>query len=201
MQILTRDEFNLLSEEYYSVMDINEGQKNKRKETAWTLYDLFMLFFLWFTEAKDNNITDYTYFLPRFQSEFQTVLSDITPIDDYLIQYLAVVSLNTYTITVNHIDEEYYLSGDRAVNLALNESNSINNYIDYKDAVKQGYTPKIWRTELDDKVRATHIEKEGVKIPIDKYFEFPDCRMLFPHDMVNGSASELSNCRCHAEYS
>ena len=197
---MKRDELNVLADKYYEVMDIPKDKKEKRKTDAWLLFDLFVFFFSWFQEAEDNGVENTSYFLPRFQNELQDAISRITPIDDYFISYIAIMALGIYTVTQAHKGEKYYLSEDRAVNLALNESLSINNHLDLKQAQKDGYRYKVWRTELDDRVRMTHAVKEGEKIPIDDYFIFPDCKGLFPHDVVNMTQEECVNCRCSLEY-
>lgn len=198
---MKRDELNVLADEYYSVMDIPEEKKEKRKEDAWELFDLFMLFFLWFEEAEEKGVPDTTYFLPRFQNELQEVVSSITEVDDYFISYIAILALGVYTTTQAHRGEKYYLSEDRAVNLALNESLSINNHLELEQAKKDGYTTKTWRTELDDKVRPTHAVMEGETIPIDSLFVVGNSLLEMPHDITHGAdASEISGCRCWLEY-
>lgn len=198
---MNRDELNILADKYYEVMDIPEEKKDKRKKDAWELFDLFMLFFLWFKEAEENGVENTSYFLPRFQNELQDTVAKITMLDDYFILYIATMAYGIYKVTQEHKNEKYYLSEDRAVNLALNESNSINNHIELQNAKKQGYTKKIWRTELDDKVRPTHMEMEGVKIPIDDLFVVGESLMEMPHDVTHGAdMSEVSNCRCWCEY-
>ena len=198
---MNRDELNILADKYYSVMDIPKEKKEKRKKDAWELFDLFMLFFLWFKEAEDNGVENTSYFLPRFQNELQDAVGKIAPIDDYFISYVATMALGIYTVTQAHKGEKYYLSEDRAANLALNESLSINNHIELINAKKAGYKMKIWCTEMDDRVRPTHELMEGVKIPIDKLFEVGDSLMEMPHDVTHGaSMSEVSGCRCWLEY-
>ena len=198
---MKRDELNVLADKYYSVMDISEEKKKKRKDDAWEIFDLFMLFFLWFEEAQENGVEDTTYFLPRFQNELQDVISSIAFVDDYFISYIAIIALGIYTVTQAHKNEPYYLSEDRAVNLALNESLSINNHLELKQAQTDGYTRKRWCTELDDRVRPTHAVMEGETIPIDDLFAVGDSLMEMPHDVTHGaSMSEISGCRCWLEY-
>lgn len=197
---MKKDELNILADKYYSVMDISDEKKEKRKKDAWELFDLFMLFFLWFKEAEENGVEDTTYFLPRFQNELQDTISKITPIDDYFITYVATMALGIYTATQAHKGKKYFLSEDRAVNLALNESLSINNHIELENAKKGGYKLKRWCTEMDNRVRPTHAVMEGETIPIDEFFIFPDCKGLFPHDVVNMTPEECSGCRCWLEY-
>ena len=198
---MKRDELNILADEYYEVMDISEEQKRKREETAWTLFDVFMLFFIWLQDAQEQGIEEYAFYLPKLQSELQDAISKDTPIDEYMIRYLALISQGIYTVTKDHINEEYYLSQERAVNLALNESNSINNHKELEKAKKAGYTKKKWCTELDNKVRPTHAVMEGVTIPIDDLFAVGGSLMEMPHDVTHGAdMSEVSNCRCWCEY-
>lgn len=93
-----------------------------------------------------------------------------------------------------------WLSKDRANTIALNEANWKWNNEEYFDA-KEGYTRKIWHTALDEKVRMTHIDVEGVEIGIDEPFHVGSSLMLYPLDVSLGaSASEIVNCRCTVEY-
>ena len=193
---MKRDELNVLAENYYSVMDIDEEQKKKREEDAWDLFELFMLLFYYFEEAQNNEVEDYSFILPRFQIDLQEVVSNITEVDDYLIDYFTVLALGVYSTTLAHLSEKYYLSDDRAANLALNESNTINNYLDVKEAKEEGYTHKKWVAELDERTRLEHIMMDGTIVPIDGYFEFSDCKMFAPHDVVNGTPAQNANCRC-----
>lgn len=198
---MKRDELNILADKYYSVMDISKEQKEKRKKAAWTLYDVFMLLFIWFSEAKEYGVENTSFLLPKFQHEIQRAVSEITPIDDYLLGYITLIAMAAYNTTREHLDNEYFLSDERAANLALNESNSILNHMELRQAIKAGYTMKIWRTELDNRVRPTHIVMEGVKIPINDLFKVGGYDMEMPHDMTHGAdASEVSNCRCWLEY-
>lgn len=198
---MKRDELNILADKYYEVMDISDEQKEKRKEDAWELFDLFMLFFSWFEEAEEQGVENTSYFLPRFQNELQDTVSRITPIDDYFILYVATIAHGIYTVTQAHKHDKYFLSEDRAANLALNESLSINNHIELNEAKKAGYRYKVWQTELDDKVRPTHELMEGVKIPIDELFDVSGSLMEMPHDVTHGAdMSEVSNCRCWCIY-
>ena len=197
---MKRDELNVLADKYYEVMDISKDRKDKLKEDAYELFDLFMLFFYWFEEAEENGVENTTYFLPRFQNEMQEVISSITDVDDYFISYIAIMALGIFSVTQAHKGEKYYLSEDRAVNLALNESLSINNHIDLVNAKRDGYKFKVWKSQIDERTREEHLLMDGTKIPIDSYFEFSDSRGLFPHDTVNLSENQTCNCRCWLEY-
>jgi len=102
--------------------------------------------------------------------------------------------------TNRHPNEDYYLSKDRALLIAQNESNSAYNYVDYENAVNSGKGFKTWITENDDKVRYDHAEVDGVVVPINEMFRVGNDEMRFPHDFLNGSAENLINCRCVCLY-
>ena len=58
---------------------------------------------------------------------------------------------------------------------------------------------KIWRTEEDEKVRDAHARAEGQEAKVDEPFYVGGERLMYPGD-INGSASNIINCRCHIEY-
>lgn len=95
----------------------------------------------------------------------------------------------------------FYLSMDRADVVAENEANVIFNHEEYKEAVSDGRTLKVWITEEDERVRETHKAVNEKAIPIDEYFIVGDSYMLYPKDTSMGaSMNEIANCRCHIEY-
>lgn len=97
---------------------------------------------------------------------------------------------------------DYWLSYRRAEDIAKSEANTFLNYTDYLDAVNSGKTKKTWLTMLDDKVRPTHDEVEGLTIGIDELFYVGDSQMKFPHDLSESpNPKEVIGCRCSVEYS
>lgn len=54
---------------------------------------------------------------------------------------------------------------------------------------------KSWRTEHDDRVRASHRHLDGVTIPLYQVFNVGGFPMLYPGDVM-GPADEVVNCRC-----
>lgn len=200
--MMKRDELNVLAREYYSEMDISDTKKKKREDDAWDLFELFMLFFYYFIEANENEVEDYSFILPKFQNDIQEVYSNITEIDEYLVSYIPILALGVYNATLSHKDDKYFLSDERAANLALNESNTLNTYLEFKTAKENGYTKKRWNTELDKKVRPTHIALEGEIKNIDEPFSVGSSLMMFPKDQVTFGASleEIVNCRCSCTY-
>lgn len=97
--------------------------------------------------------------------------------------------------------KDYWTSQDRAMLISENEANAFYNYIDYREAKKQGKTKKTWLTELDDKVRLTHTLVEGKTVDIDGLFLVGDSLMRFPMDvMYDAPPEETVNCRCVCRY-
>lgn len=98
-------------------------------------------------------------------------------------------------------ESDYWLSLQRAVNIAQSESNTFLNYSEYVEAKERGYTQKTWLTMLDDKVRDSHEEVEGQTVGIDEAFIVGSSRMRFPHDWeMDPDPKEVINCRCAVEY-
>lgn len=54
---------------------------------------------------------------------------------------------------------------------------------------------KRWRTEHDQRVRASHVAVDGVTIPLYLPFNVGGYMMMFPGDPL-GPADEVVNCRC-----
>ena len=205
------DELNVFSseyvydfEKYYESMDISKEQKEKRTETANDLWYVFLFLFAMLKEAIEDGGLDYAFILSMFQTQFSDAVTKYSDMDDYIREYISDFTQNTMDVTWEHTDftdpNSYWLSDERASLLALNESNTVNNYSELKKAIKEGYTHKTWKAEIDRRTRKDHVSMDGKTIEIDKYFEFPDCRMIAPHDMLNGTDKELCNCRCSLEY-
>ena len=96
---------------------------------------------------------------------------------------------------------DYWLSLDRAMNIAQSEANTFLNYSDYVDAKDRGYTQKTWLTMLDDRVRDSHEEIEGQTVGIDETFKVGTSEMRFPHDWtLSPDPKEVINCRCAVDY-
>lgn len=120
--------------------------------------------------------------------------------DSYIKDYIALSAASIAHTTFKYGDG-WYTSYDRAFDLAANEANSIENYGDYADAVKAGYTHKTWLTENDERVRPSHAIMDGVTVPIDVPFNVGGSLMRFPGDTALGaSPSETCNCRCSLDY-
>ena len=187
-------------EEFYEVMDISEEQKEERKKLANELFNVFLFLFALMELSKDNGYVDLDYISLEFELRFAPIVKSYARDDEYINLYISKVINDVVDTTYRHEDEEYFLSDNRALGLALNESNSVLNYEELAEAVESGYTHKIWVAELDKKTRDDHRMMNGKVVAIDDYFVFDDCQMLFAHDEVNGSPRQTVNCRCATKY-
>lgn len=105
-------------------------------------------------------------------------------------------------VTMNHDDEPYYFSLDRARLMSENESNTFWNAEEFDEAMIDGYAFKTWCTVGDNHVRDTHAEMEGMTIPVNEPFELAGGQVMFPRDDSLGcSEDELCACRCTLEFS
>ncbi|MEG2717608.1 MAG: phage minor head protein, partial [Eubacterium sp.] len=87
----------------------------------------------------------------------------------------------------------------RSQQIAQNEVLSTGNEGRYMAALIAGKRTKVWKTVGDSKVRDWHKAANGQTVAIGDYFIVNGERMLYPKD-PNGSAANVVNCRCWAEY-
>lgn len=200
------DDFEVFMEEYFEAMDITEEQVEDRKEAARELRNLMLLLFLLILETLSRGYADYAFILAMFGDKLEEIAIRHGGDSDRIREYADKVSADIFSVTMLHVNPEnadgnYFVSDERASLLAVNEANSIMNCGELQDAIGSGFTKKTWRAERDRKTRKEHLKMDGTTIPIEEYFKFPDCEMLYPHDEVNGTALECANCRCSLAYS
>lgn len=204
---------------YFGDMELTPKQRKAREELALILEDYIMLFFNLINNGV-NEITvrqEMTYEMYKiiddkgyFETEAQTD------------KYISDLVNNTYQSTVDNLQnhpndvseydiendaiEPYWTSKDRAMFIAENESNTLLNSKEFVEAKEDGKTHKIWMVYPDDRVRPTHIDVNGAKIPIDSYFYVGDAMMLYPKDVTSELSTgadhpeEIINCRCVVRY-
>lgn len=225
MAIQNFDELNIIKrrsmpyKQYFGDMELTPKQKKEREDLAFILEDYIMLFFdLIQSGANETTVRqEMTYELYKLLDEegyFET--------DEQLDKYIAETVKNTYQSTVdnlalypNDVSEydiekddttNYWVSDDRAMFIAENESNTLFNSKDYKEAKEKGYTHKIWMAYPDNRVRPTHVDANGLKVPIGSYFEVGEAQMLYPRDVTSEYSTgaehpeEVINCRCTIKY-
>lgn len=225
MAIQNFDELNIIKrrsmpyKQYFGDMELTPKQKKEREDLALILEDYIMLFFdLIQSGANETTVRqEMTYELYKLLDEegyFET--------DEQLDEYIAETVKNTYQSTVdnlalypNDVSEydiekddttNYWVSDDRAMFIAENESNTLFNSKDYKEAKEKGYTHKIWMAYPDNRVRPTHVDANGLKVPIGSYFEVGEAQMLYPRDVTSEFSTgaehpeEVISCRCQVKY-
>lgn len=104
--------------------------------------------------------------------------------------------------TLNHREDPYYYSKDRARLCAEDQACFQGDIGDYAEAVESGMRFKTWETVGDNRVRESHAEVEGLTIGIDDVFVLQGGLLKFPHDTSLGiSDDEVCGCRCTLSYS
>ena len=202
--VYTEQEVDSILTEYFDVMDIDDKQKEKRKDLAKEIRNALLFLFALINVSYEYDYLSYEYVLGQFRAEFQQIVLQYGRLDIYTEKYIQKVTKDVVDTTFKNLDlvnPNFWMSDERAIIVGENEANSVLNYEELQEAIDNGYTMKEWLTERDNRVRRTHKAVDGKKIPIEEYFEFPDCRMLMPHDYDNGTDKELANCRCTLKYS
>lgn len=202
------DEVNSLSEDeildidsYFDVMELTEEEKKERKEFAESINELMLFIFALFAVMKEYQYINKQFIISQLQSKYSEIVLQYMDVDKYIEDYIREFSQETVDATLKHIDEEFYLSEDRGLLIAVNEANTTLNYKDYENAIKAGKKNKQWLTEKDSVVRKTHRALDDKVIPIEDVFIVGNTYMRFPHDTLYGiNCKELSNCRCTIRY-
>lgn len=209
MALQKKDELNNLAipyEQYFGEMGLSQKEIDKRVALAELLDDVFiMLFTLIKAEQAASMQLDTEWLAGYIELHYKDVLEDFGI--DYLEKY---PWLNTHITQMadevvlqnqKHPEEEWNTSDDRAMVIAENEVNSVCEYTAFQDAVDSGKTRKIWNTMLDNKVRHTHEEIEGLMIPIMERFNVGGYEMYQPKDTSCGAGmEEIAGCRCWCTY-
>lgn len=189
-------------QEYFEEMDLTDAEVAERIEAANLFEEMFLFFFaliaMYGSDAADNYDFLLTQMIGRFQGEIERVM----PLDDYLYDYATRQSGNILQSTIDHIDDEWYLSHDRAMWDAENTANDVCNYEDYESAIAAGMKSKTWVAFVDNKTREHHKQVNGRTIGIYKLFKVGSAYMRFPkdYDMAWDYPQETVGCRCKCDY-
>lgn len=198
-------------DQYFGEMKLTDAQKRQRIALAERLEDeyLYILSLLFYTyPTADIALVD------ELKERYIQVLRDIgiierTEFDPIIQEYeqrirnraeeYAIMAIAT---TLRHSEDPYYYSADRARLLGEDQSNAIYDISDFGDAISDGMAYKTWETVGDNHVRDSHVEVEGMTIPLDEPFVLQGGLMMYPHDDSLGvEDSELVGCRCSLSYS
>lgn len=196
------DELNQLRA-YYEVMELPKKEKQKRIDLALELFDVFYFVLLLIKadiKVGQEEAVKQTLSVEEYKQSLLMRLDDTLSGIPYEQDYIPRLVDDVIDTTMRHLDDEYYVSQERALLIAQNEANTVLNYGDFLTAKENGNKYKTWITENDERVRFAHMEVDNVKIPIEDYFEVGGEMMRYPHDYT-ASPQNVINCRCVCKYS
>lgn len=188
-------------EKYFGEMDLTKEQKSERISLARKLEDVMLFLFALIAVMQEYEKQDMEYAANRAKERILSALNEYMFPDIYLEEYVDNLAKSIIDTTVKNQKDEWFLSNDRAMLIAENESNTGFNYDEYRQAVLEGKTRKRWKTEGDSKVRKSHQEVNGATIGIDELFSVGSSLMRYPKDISMGAGmEEVANCRCTIKY-
>lgn len=187
--------------EYFGDMDLSEKQIEERVFLSEDLEEVMLFLLILIGMMKQNDSIDARYAIYQLSEQFKNVVSKHMPLDVELNRHIDLFAQETVRTTIDNIEDEWFLSHDRATLIAENEAQSDFNYADYSSAVKSGKTRKQWVDVKDRRERETHREVGGKVIPINDTFVVGNSLMRFPKDTYySPNVSEVANCRCEIKY-
>lgn len=187
--------------EYFGDMDLSETQIEERIALSEDLEEVMLFLLILIEMMKQNNSIDVRYAAYQLSEQCKNVVSMHMPLDAELNRHIDLFSQETVRTTINNIEDEWFLSHDRATLIAENEAQSDFNYADYSTAVKSGKTRKQWVDVRDRRERETHREVGGTVIPIEETFVVGNSLMRYPKDdSLGAEMKEIAGCRCTIKY-
>lgn len=201
MAKLKNDELNIVSyEQYFGEMEISEKEKQDRIKLAYEFEEYLVWLFLALA-TETWTLEEYYRMADEKYCQIAAKYMGVKEIPAYITDYAAEITMSIVDTTLNNKEVDYYLSDERAKAIAANEANSIGNYREQVEMVKQGYKYKQWLTMKDNRVRHTHVQVDDTKIGIFDHFLVGDSEMMFPKDTSLGAEpEEIVNCRCSLRY-
>lgn len=196
------DELNRVetAEQYFNVVDgLTKIEKNERirmaEELKYAISDFFDLVEMYLIVEW----TDEDSLAKQLKEKYIDIASKYIVVDTEVESYIDKTCKDITRVTLAHKEKEYYLSQDRATLTANEETHTVFEYDEYKQAITSGKTKKMWVSERDNRVRETHAEVNGDTVGIREAFIVGGYAMLYPRD-INAPLKERAGCRCHAKY-
>lgn len=187
--------------EYFGEMDLSEEEKQKRIEAAEDLDDFLMYLFALITLMAASGSVDKNYIALQIKERYTAVVGRYMVVDEYLDSYILDFTDTFIQTTFDSIDDEWYLSADRARFIAENESNNVFSHDEYIKAVRDGKTQKRWITMRDTRVRHSHKLLDNKTLDISEQFVVGNSLMNFPRDeSYTPNPSQVIACRCSIKY-
>ncbi len=189
---------------YFDVMDITEEQKKEREKAAEDIAWLLLLLFALIKTSIEDGDLDYVFIKNIFNESYTELVNKYAESDPYIRDYIDKFVMTTLDSTWDHLDfsnpDNYWTSRKRAIGIAVNEANTILNYKDLVNAIKEGKNAKIWKTQGDAKVRLEHALLENKVKGITELFRVGSSLLLFPRDELHCiDVRDIANCRCYAQ--
>lgn len=190
-------------DEYFAPMKISEEQKKQRIRLAKRLEEEFLYVFSYMFYAypiiNGEMITDLR---DRYMQQLLELGIATSIADDLYRRQAYKFAVDAISATQRHKEDPYYYSADRARFCAEDQSCFICDKKDFADALEAGMRYKTWETIGDNHVRNSHLEVEGMTIPIEDVFVLEGGLLRYPHDTEMGASDdEVCGCRCTLSFS
>lgn len=190
-------------EKFFGEMDLTDEQIRERIAGAERFEEMMLAYFALvefsggINESNRDAITDYL--VGRYRTEVLSMMFMDYQMEDHAVRFGSEITRSTEEHSSE--DDPYWLSEDRAMFVAENESNELFEHEDYIRALQQGRTHKGWKTILDGRERNTHHLANGQRVPLLKPFKVGGYEMQYPRDDSLGAPpNEIVNCRCTMNY-
>lgn len=201
-----KDHISTDYDEWFGDMDLAEVQKQERKETAEELERIFrdLLAFVFYLYVE--GAYEYAEAMTEAQQQYLALLDKASQngvnVSDYYRNIHVPVKVSEVVNTMlEHPENPWNFTIDRAMAIAENEANSMWNNADFQEALASGKTRKMWDAIIDGKTRDWHAEANGQTKPILEPFEVNGELLQHPMDDSYGATGgNINNCRCAAKY-
>ena len=189
--------------EWFDAMRIPEEDKRKRERLAediddeWAIYLALFLFAL-----ESGQPIDMGRAADEHEERMRDILREHDIPENVIEDYIRDVADGEEEVTEERYqDGDYWTSPDRALDIALNDTNIVYHHTENQQAIADGKTMKQWLTMKDERVRGTHVAVDDRILPINEPFVVGGSLMQFPLDTSLGaSVEEIANCRCSCRY-
>lgn len=208
--ILTFDELNVLDhenrrsedyDEYFDGMGLTKAQKQKRIELSREFEKEFWPVLVYLYTLLPLGLLDEPTAKEQFLMAYLVVYELVFGVDDFGPEYADKFASEVARSTVDHVDDPYFFSKDRAMYLSENESETAYNHDEYEKALLDGKQYKQWISMKDRRVRETHKDVDDDVKLIQEPFLVGNSLLLYPKDTsLDADPSEIVNCRCIVKY-
>ena len=202
---------------YFSEMELKAGEIKDREEFAKDMKEEIFAVMAFLFIILERKQMDMVFFAKtRLSDAIKRIFMAYTYPDSETLLYIERYSSEFVDTTIRHTQDiftkesiedallvplAYWFSEDRATYNAENETNTLFNHEQFRQAKSDGLLYKRWRTMKDERVRETHVEVDDTVIPIDELFHVGEYLMRYPRDASHGAGvEEIAGCRCTVVY-